>query len=67
MPDLIRYVITRLSIGFLIGSACALCLMAGRLLDYPFSDSHLGLWLVVWGMGSTFALGYLATALAFEG
>lgn len=66
MPALIRYILVRISLGFFLGAACAigLILMSPGIVSAP--ATLLEIMLVVYGLGSTFALGYLATALAFE-
>ncbi|AXV16074.1 hypothetical protein CYG48_10445 [Neorhizobium sp. SOG26] len=67
MPPLIRYIILRLVTGFAIGCACALALILGPLKDYPMPAGGLAAWLMIYGVASTFALGFLATALAMDG
>jgi hypothetical protein len=66
MPQLISYIIIRMTIGFAIGTAAATAIIIGPLSDYAFSYHDLATWLTVYGIGSTFALGYLATSVAFE-
>ena len=66
MPPLIRYVITRMSIGFALGAvvAMALVVFSPEAIGSPSGLLETGL--IVYGLGSTFAAGYLATALALE-
>jgi hypothetical protein len=66
MPPLIRYIIVRLSIGFTIGCAFALAVIYGPLEPYAMSGRDIATWLMVYGLASTFALGFLATALALD-
>ncbi|CAN7634914.1 hypothetical protein [Neorhizobium sp. LjRoot104] len=66
MPHLISYIITRLAAGFVIGAATASAIIIGPLGAHELSYQHLATWLTVYGIGSSFALGYLATSLAFE-
>lgn len=66
MPTLVRYVLTRLAIGFGIGAASALVLTLWPISFFASVDTWLEVALIVWGIGSLFALGYLATSLATE-
>ncbi|APO78791.1 hypothetical protein AM571_PC01055 (plasmid) [Rhizobium etli 8C-3] len=70
MPQLIRFIIVRMTIGFLIGSA-----VGSILWTTAFSDSTASLGLVehyvaqalfIFSFGDTIALGYLGTALMME-
>lgn len=69
MPPLITYMLTRLSIGFGLGSASAtlLILFEPGAVGSGSPSQPLEWCLVIYGLGSTFAMGYLATALAMEG
>ncbi|WP_411034058.1 hypothetical protein [Shinella sp. BYT-45] len=66
MPVLVRYILARLCTGFVLGTISA----AGILLVNPAAfggpTSVLEVLLVAYGLGSAFAAGYLATALANE-
>ncbi|MFB9952138.1 hypothetical protein ACFFP0_25105 [Rhizobium puerariae] len=67
MPPLISYMLVRISIGFTLGAAAAVAILA-QAPDFP-ALSMIGLiaiWLMVYGLGSIFGLGYLATSLAFD-
>lgn len=66
MPNLIAYILIRLSTGFAIGAAVAgyLLLFIPEVIGNP--QTLLEIWLSVYGLGSNFALGFLATALAQE-
>lgn len=66
MPDLIAYVLIRLAAGFALGSAVAvyMLLYLPHVLGNP--QTLLEMWLPVYGLGSSFALSYLATGLAQE-
>jgi hypothetical protein len=67
MPPLISFMITRMSIGFLIGCVCGLACIWGPLAPYSIQSSVVSILLMLYGFGSTFSLGYLATALVLEG
>ena len=67
MPPLITYMLTRLSIGFGLGSASATLLILFEPGAVGSPSQPLEWCLVIYGLGSTFAMGYLATALAMEG
>lgn len=66
MPVLIRYILIRMSLGFALGAgaAVALMLLAPGAVGSP--SRLLEAMLIIYGLGSTFALGYLATALASD-
>lgn len=66
MPSPIRYVCVRLAIGFGIGASSVLILTAFSVSIFASLRSSLEIALMVWGIGSVFALGFLATALAME-
>lgn len=67
MPPLISFMITRLSTGFVIGCVCGLACIWGPLAPYSVQSSAVSILLTLYGFGSTFSLGYLATALVLEG
>lgn len=66
MPVLIRYILVRISLGFILGasSAIGIILLSPGVVSAPAHPAEI--LFIVYGLGSTFALGYLATALAFE-
>lgn len=66
MPSLVRYVFARLAIGFSIGAISVLILTLCSISIFGSLKSWLEIALMVWGVGSVFALGFLATALAME-
>lgn len=66
MPVLVRYILARLSIGFALGGASALAILFLNPLVFGSPVGMLEMLLVVYGFGSAFALGYLATALGIE-
>lgn len=66
MPSLVHYVFVRLAIGFGIGASSVLILTAFSISIFGNLRSWLEIALMVWGIGSVFALGFLATALAME-
>lgn len=66
MPALVRYVLARLSIGFALGSASAIGILLVNPAVVGGSAGILEILLVVYALGSAFALGYLATALGIE-
>jgi len=66
MPVLIRYVLARLGIGFALGSASAIGILFVNPTLLGGSAGLLEIWLVVYALGSAFALGYLATALGID-
>lgn len=66
MPTLIQFLLVRLSTGFLLGAALAGALVAinGPALGNP--DSALEVGLLMYAFGSSFAIGYLASAMVIE-
>jgi hypothetical protein len=66
MPPLIRYVITRMSIGFAMGAGAAMAMVAFTPTAIGSPSGLLETSLLAYGLGSTFAIGYLATALALD-
>ncbi|CDZ62063.1 hypothetical protein [Neorhizobium galegae] len=67
MPALIRFMLHHLVIGFAIGAAAAIVLLAiqpQRLVNA--SELRLVVCLYVLGLGASFALGSLATALMMD-
>ena len=66
MPTLIHFLLVRLSTGFLLGAALAGALVAinGPALGNP--DSALEVGLLMYAFGSSFAIGYLASAMVIE-
>lgn len=66
MPSLVIYIIVRLTTGFTLGTAVAvtLLILVPGALGRP--GTALEMWLPIYGFGSCFALGYLATSLAQE-
>lgn len=66
MPDVVRYVLARLSIGFSLGSVSAIAILLVNPAILGSSVGPLEIWLVVYALGSAFALGYLATALCID-
>ena len=66
MPTLIVFVIRNFANGFLLGAASALAfilLLPSSGAAHLASQSVVGLWLIVYSLGSTFGMGSLATAL----
>lgn len=66
MPALVRYMVARMGIGFSLGATSALLGLQFNPIVFGGELQILEVFLVVYGMGSAFALGYLATALAVE-
>ncbi|TCV62278.1 hypothetical protein EDE05_13115 [Neorhizobium sp. R1-B] len=66
MPLLISYIIIRVSIGFALGAATALAILLQWFVTGPTTLAALEMWLVIYGFGSVFGLGYLATSLALD-
>jgi hypothetical protein len=66
MPTLIRYIITRMSTGFALGAGTAMALVAFTPQAIGSPSEVLEICLIVYGLGSTFAAGYLGTALAMD-
>ncbi|MBP1847953.1 hypothetical protein J2046_006238 [Rhizobium petrolearium] len=66
MPALISYILIRVSIGFALGAATAVAILTQSLSGSILSIGLLEIWLTIYGFGSVFGLGYLATSLAFD-
>jgi hypothetical protein len=66
MPALIRFMLQRLSIGFALGAGTAVALAGLDAGAIGYASQPLAILLMIYGLGSTFALGYLGTALAME-
>ena len=66
MPLLISYIIIRVSIGFALGAATALAILLQWFVTGPTTLAALEMWPVIYGFGSVFGLGYLATSLALD-
>ncbi|AJD46143.1 hypothetical protein C9413_06450 [Rhizobium sp. SEMIA 4085] len=70
MPQLIRFIITRIAIGFLIGSVVGSIVWTTRFADSAASlglvESYVAQGLFIFLFGDTIALGYLSTALMME-
>ena len=66
MPDLVICMIVRLATGFPLGATIAVTLLifVPDALGRP--GTALEMWLPIYGLGSCFALGCLATSLAQE-
>ncbi|MEP9389096.1 hypothetical protein [Mesorhizobium sp. KR9-304] len=64
MSPLIRYIITRMSIGFALGASTAMALVVFTPEAIGSPSGPLEICMIIYGLGSTFAAGYLATALA---
>lgn len=65
MTDPLKFILLQLTTGFLLGVALAALLMAGNLTPL-ITITLLEAALFAYGIGSIFAVGYLATALAFD-
>ena len=59
-------ILLRISTGFLIGAAVAVAIVNQWTEKQALSMAPLEILLTVYGLGSVFGLGYLATALLFE-
>lgn len=66
MPLLISYILIRVSIGFALGAATAVAILFEWFLTDATFLGPLEMWLVIYGFGSVFGLGYLATSLALD-
>lgn len=69
MPQLVVFLIKNLAIGALIGLAVACWLLATGTIGGHLrsgSDAYLAIGMVAYSMASTFAFGFLATALLFS-
>jgi hypothetical protein len=69
MPQLVVFLIKNLAVGALIGLAVAGCLLASGAIGEHLrsgSEAYLAIGMVAYSMASTFALGFLATALLFS-
>jgi hypothetical protein len=66
MPKLIRYILGRLCIGFALGAITAVSVLRLEPPAFGASPSPLEASLLIYGIGSAFALGYRATALGSE-
>jgi hypothetical protein len=65
-PGLVQYMLVRLAIGFAMGSFAAVALLVFAPISLGAPGQWLEILLVIYGFGSVFALGFLATALASE-
>jgi hypothetical protein len=66
MPRLIAFLLKNLTIGALIGLAVALVLLAtGSVGAHLQSNDYLPAAMVAYALASTFAIGFLSTALLF--
>jgi hypothetical protein len=67
MPALVRYVLSNFAIGFTLGAAAAIALIAIRLQRSPSEDlGAVAIWLQVFALGSPMGLGFLGTALSLD-
>jgi hypothetical protein len=66
MPPMIKFMVTRLLIGFSIGGLTAVALILGAPTSVGNPKTCLAGVLIIYGLGSVFALGYLATALSWD-
>ncbi|CAK7256340.1 hypothetical protein KYK30_04955 [Shinella yambaruensis] len=66
MPALVHYILSRLCIGFALGALSAVAVLQLEPPAFGASPGPLEALLVIYGIGSAFALGYLATALGWE-
>ncbi|MCG5480291.1 hypothetical protein [Sinorhizobium alkalisoli] len=65
MPKLIGFMITHMTVGFLIGTLAAIALVLLHPAE-PEGLQPLALWLKIFALGGPFALGSLATALMLD-
>lgn len=66
MPALVRYMLSRLCIGFALGAASTVAVLLLEPSAFGAALGPLEVLLVIYSIGAAFALGYLATALAWE-
>ncbi|TCU13327.1 hypothetical protein [Rhizobium sullae] len=70
MPQLVRFIIVRMAIGFLIGSVAGSILWTTGFSDSAASlgpvESYVAQGVFIFAFGDTIALGYLGTALMME-
>ena len=68
MPPLVAFVVRNFANGFLAGAAAVLAMIvldpSSTMASFA-SESALGLWLIVFSLGSPLGMGSLATALWF--
>ncbi|MEW9612805.1 hypothetical protein AB3G45_02895 [Shinella sp. S4-D37] len=66
MPALVRYMLSRLLIGFVLGVGSAVAILQVEPPAFGAALSPLEALLFSYSIGAAFALGYLATALGWE-
>ncbi|MCQ4633977.1 hypothetical protein GB927_028355 [Shinella sp. CPCC 100929] len=66
MPALVRYMLSRLFIGFVLGVGSAVAILQVEPPPFGATLGPLEALLFTYGVGSAFSLGYLATALGWD-